>query len=642
MKLRKIFLFLVSAALSVALFTGCPGNVSGAEGSETQNDTLKDYKFNISHLPHDSEGLNVVIRAIFDKKTYEKDLGKIENYTADTCVEGTVQLPSTHDELTLLLVDKTEGKNEIKYLTEISERRFDQESNTYKITGYYYFKQESKSLIKKYVGINEKMFKALELDSEYDFNYYKTPFLLFYAEGLLGKKIAASVQENKSKYMEDGIEKERNKTFTDVYISSDINKIMSYDVTYSDLLSKYGTECQSDKVYIMVKPMFYDFDIEEEEALAKVKFTRILQDNEKCLTIDKSVFASDGMLYASGTYIDEKAFDKLYQINPKTNERILFAEVDGKITGIFESVSGTLLVSYDMTEEDGNEKTDVCKIDMSSAVVSPLTNGMDLECKEIIGFKDNKCLMFGRWTNEIHGIETVAYLLDFETGTFKKLKDKCLWSLQGINEGFYVPEYDMIVYSGSSSAHEICFLRVDETDEENPLVYGYNSGLFYDYDKNYPHKLYNTNPLEIITADGDIFTINVALIDSVEPIDDYDEDNDLIITNYFKKIEGWCQWSRNINKTYTDFIANGDFFYIMKVTPNEEMPTIYKDTTVEKYSFSAPDTLIDSVTIEKEEGLKLWKNNNEVYLQATYWKYLRGESSYSIDSDMISFHEIDF
>ena len=362
MKAHKFFLFLVSAALAVVLFTGCPGSINPGSGDketkqQTNNDNnqnnnneqnnesgnndrqdeevkLIDYKFKVFELPHDSEGLTVVARIILNKKIYRQNVGTIKNYTPETCIEGTVQLPSKYDEFSLWLIDNNDGKDDAIYYLGIDKNIFYKESTgTYEIDGFYYIYDDSSSLVENYVGINEAHFKELELDKEYKFDYNREPLLLFYLDNMKDKSIAAIVEENKSVYLdENGDQKEKRNTYTYVYYSSDIKKIMSYDVSYSDMLYERGEEIQDDRIYFMVKPMYYNSFTDKDKTESKVKFTRIISDKEKCLTIDKSVFASDGMLYASGTYIDEKTLTKLYKINPDTNERIFVHEFEGDIT----------------------------------------------------------------------------------------------------------------------------------------------------------------------------------------------------------------------------------------------------------------------------------------------------------------------
>ena len=213
MKAHKFFLFLVSAALAVVLFTGCPGSINPGSGDketkqQTNNDNnqnnnneqnnesgnndrqdeevkLIDYKFKVFELPHDSEGLTVVARIILNKKIYRQNVGTIKNYTPETCIEGTVQLPSKYDEFSLWLIDNNDGKDDAIYYLGIDKNIFYKESTgTYEIDGFYYIYDDSSSLVENYVGINEAHFKELELDKEYKFDYNREPLLLFYLDNM--------------------------------------------------------------------------------------------------------------------------------------------------------------------------------------------------------------------------------------------------------------------------------------------------------------------------------------------------------------------------------------------------------------------------------------------------------------------------
>ncbi|MBR6341923.1 MAG: hypothetical protein IKR64_08465 [Treponema sp.] len=663
MKAHKFFLFLVSAALAVVLFTGCPGSINPGSGDketkqQTNNDNnqnnnneqnnesgnndrqdeevkLIDYKFKVFELPHDSEGLTVVARIILNKKIYRQNVGTIKNYTPETCIEGTVQLPSKYDEFSLWLIDNNDGKDDAIYYLGIDKNIFYKESTgTYEIDGFYYIYDDSSSLVENYVGINEAHFKELELDKEYKFDYNREPLLLFYLDNMKDKSIAAIVEENKSVYLdENGDQKEKRNTYTYVYYSSDIKKIMSYDVSYSDMLYERGEEIQDDRIYFMVKPMYYNSFTDKDKTESKVKFTRIISDKEKCLTIDKSVFASDGMLYASGTYIDEKTLTKLYKINPDTNERIFVHEFEGDITALCEASQGTLLVSYSITDEEGQKSTSISKINLVTGNVSDSASGIEKMALYMIPYKNDKVVVFAK---DFKSTESFVLLIDSKTGDYKLMSEKCLFSLNSIREGFYVPEQDIIIYTNSGSPKDFSFLKIDETDSSNPMFYGYDTKYHTEYEMHYPIKLLNTNPLEVMTADGDIFRIDTAFIDSVEPVDDFDNP---AVGNYYHRIKDWCEWNRKVEIECVDFFIKDKYFYIIRLEEDAEHPTIYNTTFVEKYSFETPDKLIDSCQFEHEDGMKFWTNGEKLYLQATYWDYLTGVSK---SQDMISFHEIDF
>ena len=287
------------------------------------------------------------------------------------------------------------------------------------------------------------------------------------------------------------------------------------------------------------------------------------------------------------------------------------------------------MVAYTVEDGEGQQSSSISKIALSTGTVSNLSQGIGRLIEYMINYKENKIVLFAK---DFKSTEKFAFLLDYTTGTFKSVAQKCVFSLGDIKEGFYVPDYDIIVYSSNLSSKDIVFMKIDETDSDNPQLYGYDSKYTYDYENDYPHRLFSVNPLEVITGAGDIFTIDVDYIDSIEPIDEYPSGK-----QYHEKMIDWCIWNRNIGFTYDDFIACGDYFYIMKI---DKKDAYYKNNTiVEKRSFAEPGTIINTVTFEEENGIRLWKSGQKLYVQTTEWGFPSG--TYNAQ-DMIIFHEIDF
>lgn len=141
--------------------------------------------------------------------------------------------------------------------------------------------------------------------------------------------------------------------------------------------------------------------------------------------------------------------------------------------------------------------------------------------------------------------------------------------------------------------------------------------------------------LEVMTADGDIFSIDTDLIESVEPIDVNPINGD----TYLKKIRNWCNWNRTVDIDSVDFFVRGNYYYIVRLENDPELSTLYRNTFVEKYSFDAPGTLLSSCEFNHEDGIKFWNNGEKLYLQTTFEGYVSGAGS---SQDIISFHEIDF
>ena len=294
MKAHKFFLFLVSAALAVALFTGCSGTTSGV-GSENEdsnntnqikpsNVQFKDYKFKVSHLPHDSEGLTVYARTIVaDKYYYVDHFGKITNYTPDTCITGTVSLPAEYTKLEIVLVDMSTAVNEddegdAKYYALLNSDCYNAATDTYEFADYYEIWQRTTYATQTYYGINEKDFKPIEFGKEYAFDYQTTPYLLFYADDVKRDSLKAAIQETKYTVINSSGEEREETTYTKVYWSSDITKIMSYDKEL-DYLLNYNKQCKTNKVYIMVKPFYYDYK-QDKGKNTEVKVTISLTENE--------------------------------------------------------------------------------------------------------------------------------------------------------------------------------------------------------------------------------------------------------------------------------------------------------------------------------------------------------------------------
>ena len=630
MKLRKFIIFI--SIISVLLVTGCSSGVKTPDDNNKNGNTnsqeLTDYKFKLSRFPYGSEGLKIYARIRVGDKYSNHLISTVTSCTADAFIEKTIQMPKTLDSMYLFFVNE---EDEAEYRIKITDEEFlNSTTGVYEVDGYYeyYYEYDYMYYSNPYFAVNEGMFEKLELYKEYTFNYNTKPFIVGYFEGIKGRNIQLTINENQT----EG--EDRANTFTRCFVSLDKTEIMSYS-TEEYIPSSYSSyHCDEDTVYIMIKPYNYDFDLEEEKTGVTLTFSLDIPKEDRCLTIDKSCLASDNFLYASGKYFENKTLKNLYKIDTKLNERLLLHEFDGDISAICEPEQGKLLVSYIVEDEQNKKTTSFAKIDLASGNCSEITTGFEMNVNSILLYKDNQVVLFAR---NFRDYDNYLYLLNYTTGEYTEVTEKCSSSFWGVAEdAFYLSEYDLIIYSRKyTSPKDINFMRIDNSDVDGPQLYGIDSQYHSEYEMTYPFKLYNTNPLEFINADGKIFTIKTNIIDSIEPIDERDE-HGLISVTYYNKVKEWCEFSRSLDLTYSDFVACGEYFYIMKLY---KLNSLYNNTIVEKHSFADPETVIDTVTIDKEDGIKLWQCGDKIYLQTTYKGY---PSAASTSQDMISFHEIDF
>ncbi len=624
MKGRKIKTCFGLIVLLALFLTACSGSAKLPDKDPNENvpvpegTTLVDYKFHLTQLPYGSEGLKIKAQVKIGSNNYVYDIATVTSCTADAFIDKTVKLPNTYDALTFFFID---DNNKAKYYISIKDVFINKTTGVYEIDGYYCYYYDTSSPYKPYIAVNEAHFKELELNKEYSFNYRKEGYIVGYFNNVKGRKIKVEIKENKTE--------DKKNTNTYWYASSDITKIMTYDCDALYSFSTYNSE--EDKVYIMVKPQKYDFSVETEKTGITIKFYIDIPIEDACLTIDQSCFASDGCLYATGEYMSEKSKKKLYKIDPKTNERVLYKEFEGDISYIYEYEPGNLLVAYSIKENDKLKSSNISKIDLATDTVSVFAEGIELVIESIISYENDRLVLF---TKDLESTGRSVYLLDAKTGTGKVAPDKCFAaSVHTVKEAYYVPEHEIILYSVNGSPRDIAFFRIDETEADNPQVYGFDSQYHTEYEMHYPHRLFSTNPLEVINGDGDIFTIDIDFIDSVPPVDEQNSGG----LAYHNKIKDWCIWNRNIGFTYDDFIACGDYFYIMKI---DKKDAYYENNTiVEKRSFAEPGTIINTVTFEEENGIRLWKCDQKLYVQTTDWCFPSG--TYNAQ-DKIIFHEIDF
>lgn len=663
MKTRKTILLIFAAIFTLSLFTACSQSTgdstsngttgkTGTENNGTENNgtgkpggqgnvsadvQLVDYHFKVYNLPHDSEGLSVYAQAkrTDNKYTVEK-IGEIKNYTADTCVEGTVKLPVSYTSLGIFLVDMDASEEgDAKYSVTVTDD-YKVAANSYEIDGYYTIYEDHTYSTTTYYGINANQFVELEFGKEYSFNYQTKPYLLFYMDGYKGKEISVEIEEKKYSYTNqygtfDG------KTFTLVYWSSDIKKVMSYDEDLERLYD-FEQECMSDRVYVLVKPIRYNFNDDKDcDTTSKITFNYMIPDKDKCLTIDKSIFASDGKLYASGTCLDQKTLDKVYQVEPETGERKLFAEVEENIKGICEYKKGSLVVVTTDTKTKYEEMTSIFTIDLQSGAVSKVAEKIPLDIVALIDYKDDKIVLYGNGRSEFdNAYDSEVFLVDCKSGAFRKVEENKFCYSSVIKDGFYIPEYDVIIYYTSTSPKDVGFLKIDERDPDKPLMQEYQSKYHTEYNMNYPIKLLRIQPLEIISKDGDIFKIDTNLIEELDPVEYYEKDAGAV---YYTKIKEWCLFDRSADIKCDDYFVDGDYFYVMKL---EKVNSLKNTTTVEKYSFDAPQTVIESCKFENETGVSFWKYNGNVYLQTSEWNIVYTNNKAYDDEYMLLFHKLDF
>ena len=635
MKFRKFILFI--SIISLLLVTSCspsakiPDGTNDTDNTDTTNTTeLADYKFKLSNLPYGSEGLKIYARIRVGENKYSNHLiSTVTSCTADAVIEETIQMPKHIDSMYLFFVNE---EDEAEYRIKITDEKYlNSATGVYEVDGYYeyYYEYDSEILYSPYIAVNESMFEKLELNKDYTFNYKIKPFIVGYLEKIKGRDIQITIKENQT----EGEDKANTKTICKV--SLDKTKVMSYSSECDSLYSSsYSTfHCDEDIVYFMIKPQAYDSNLEKEKAEVTLTFSLKIPEEDRCLTIENSCMASDNFLYANGKYYEDKSLKNLYKIDIKLNERFLFHEFAGDISAICEVEQRKLLVSYIVEDEQKKKTTNVAIIDLASGNCSDITTGFEKDVDSILLYKDDQVVLF---TETFRDRQDYLYLLNYLTGEYTEVTKKCSSSSFCVpKDAFYLPENDLIVYSQkNTSPKNIAFIRIDNSDVDGPQLYGRSSQYHSDYKMTYPFKLYSTNPLEFINAAGEIFTVKPDIIDSVEPVDEYVQG--LLSVTYDNKVKEWCEFKRCLDFTYSDFIACGEYFYIMYVY---KLSSLYNNTVVEKHSFANPETVIKTVTIDKEDGIKLWQCGEKLYLQTTYKDYV---SVASTSQDMISFHEIDF
>ena len=604
MKSRKIIL-LLTVIVSVVLFAACSASADAPDTPAPSGEIEKKaYKFKISKLPYDSEGLEVIVRAEVNGISYKTDLGTVESCAADAYIEKTVQAAKEWDKMWIVFLDSY-GFD--KYSCRVTENCFNQTTETYEIDGYYlyHYRYTDTDPTKPYAACSEAHLQTLELNREYSFNSSKDPFLVFELSGARDKKLKISQMDS------DNI---------DIYVSTDKSKLLKYNNSITKITDNKSYDCGNNNVlYFMIRATSYNKD-----GTARFTFIDVTSNIEKCLNIDKAIIASDGNIYASGTSSSEHSKTFLWKINPVTGEKTKVKNYYEDISYICELDPGTLYVAY---------KCGIGTIDLATGICSDLVTNLPNIPSAISKYKDNKLVITGRRYGSSAGN---LIIFDEENKTFAAA-DYADFQLNRGNpdcakELFYISSADLFVHSSSDfSPKDISYLKFTDDGLTAPKYYSIDSQYHDDYGMKSPLKVISqsASEIKIISADGNLFIINPSVIT------DYDKTTYPDSMGYYRTVvDAWCVYDGNTYKAYDDCYFNDTNIYYMITDKTEDVCIIFK------CALSDPKTVIDECSFPGERGIQFFYNNNQLFVLAN-----GTEEIYKVDSYgdyEVYLHEIDF
>lgn len=608
MMFRKVAKCLMISALAVFLTVGCsqPSSSDSWTGNtDNTGDTgdtekpvadpsvvnFKDYHIKVSKLPYDSTGLTVLALAESEKyKDVKKELGKVISTEKDAVVEKTVSLPGEYDKLYIVFVNDSD---ELKYFCNIIPQNYNKTEALWDVDGFYYYRPKTAAdKSTPYAATDESKIEELELDKQYDFDAAELPYLIFHADNVIDKVLKLSVTGSSK---------------VDFYISSNKAKIMTYQ---ADKLSGDFYKCETQNIYIMLRPKEYDFSEGVTQPKCSFTFTDFTPELEKCLSIDKAIVASNGKIYASGTTEGNTGKTELFCIDPSdsfSKKRIKNFYED--IYTINELENGYLYVSY---------KDCISKVNIATEDVTEVVKDLKIKATNVAMYKTGDLVIIGE---ELQTTAEHGYLVNTTSGAAVELKYKEYpFNLTSTMNLQYISEKDLFIYERYGTPYDVFFLKIDITDPSNPTYVTCDS-LTYDYKFNYPIKVFNTSPLQLLTAAGEIFNINVENCE-VDPT----KDND-----YINKLKSWCTYEDVICRSYKDCCILGDYIYYLNYSDSENL------WTIEKCELSNPKKVLKQKTYENEKAVKLYKSGNKLYLLSNSAKSIYEKNNYKV-----FLHEIDF
>ena len=571
-------------------------NNNNNNNSETVEE--KDYTFKVSALPYDSDGLTIYVQMTSSKyQSVVEELGKITSVDKDAVVEKTVKLPEEYDKFALFFID---DDNNAEYYTALNPDYFyNSESDTWEVDGFYYYYYEKDYNPKDpYAATDETRINDFALDTKYEFDASTGPYYIWKADNVIDKILKISIEGSSN---------------VDVHISSNKADLMTYNV---QALKGNFYECKTQTVYIMLKPKEYNFGENVKQPKCSITFTDFTPELEKCLKIDKAVLASNGKIYASGETGDSETKEILYCLDPENNlSRTRVKNFNKTITSICELEEGILYVSYDYC---------ISKVELSTGIVSEFAKDLPASPQEMAMYEDGEILIAGI-EKDRYSIDYL-FLLDKENGTYSEVKEqKGSWGILGVKDLQYYQNGDIFFYSFSGSPKDICYIKLDMTNPAMPEYVSIDSKYHGNYKMDYPVMIYKTNPLQILTGAGEIFDIDLSVIETA--------DTTLAPAYYKEQVEDWCLYNETLFRAYNDCYIMGEYIYYMNYD-------LINDTcSVEKCALTEPKKVLKQEVYEDEVPVKLYKADNKLYLLTNSCDCIYpGQGDYY----KVYLHEIDF
>ena len=602
----KKFAHLLIVTFLAVLLAGCSqsasGNGSADNGKETSSlpDATSsefkqvDYKFRVSNLPYDSTGLKIYAQVESSKyKVHRVLLGEITSTAKDVYLTATVKLPEEYDALYLCFTD---SNNKMYYYNRVrKEYYYNEEKDLWDVDGYYYYYYKDKrDLTAPYAAISENSLKNLEWGKTYEFDADEGPYLVFQADNTKDKKLHFSIDGDTSKVA--------------LYVSSDKTKFMTYkgDRTLTEFYD--GT---TETLYIMVRPIEYDFSEDAVKPKCSITITDLASELENCIKIDKACFASDGKIYATGTTADNSEKNTLYCIAPDNYlSKTTIKNFVEPVYTIGELEEGVVYVSY---------KDCISKVDIATGTVTDLVKDLGIKATNVVMFKSDYLVVIGA---ELHTTTEHGYLVNKRTGAYTEMEcKKYPYILSLVKNLQYISDKDLFIYERNGSPKDISFLRIDITDPSNPKYVSWDSCYHVECKFDYPTTLFSTSPLKILTAAGEIFNIDVDVINNNDPNDD----------GYRDAIDNWCTYEDVLCKSYSNCYILGDYIYYLNYDSSG------KNCTIEKCALTAPKTVLAQKTYETQKAVDFYKSGEKLYLLTNSAK-----SIYTGDYYKVYLHTIDF
>lgn len=554
--------------------------------SSTETIEKIDYKFRITKLPYDSTGLTMCVQVFSDKyKTVTEEIAKITSVATDVVIEKTLKLPKEYDSMYLYFVDAE--KDEPHYYVRISPNTsfYNSTDDIWDIDGfYYYYYDETYNPRDPYVATDESWLKDLSYGTEYNFDASVLPYLLFKAETEVDKLISVSID---------------NDIDCDIYLSEDKDELMTYKAK-KHTTTGLSYKCKSQNVYIMLKPKEYIFGEGITQPKCSITVYDVSYELKKSLEIENAIVASNGKIYAYGTYGSNTGKSELFCIDPADNfTRTRIVNMTDEIYALSEVEPGIIYVS----SEDGC----ITKINIATSVVTPLITDFPRTPKYIHMYKNGKLIIFA---NNNGATAWYLYFMDKDTGDYQEFSQHAT-SMQNV---YYYPEEDIFFFEHAGSPTDIYFLKLYDVDTADPKLYYYDSKYHGSYNIRYPTHIFKTEPLQILSPGGVIFNIDLILTESPE----------------YKA--NWCLYDNQLDISAKDFCIVGDYIYYLIYQYSDD------EITVKKCALASPDTVLETRTYPEEKPVNLYKSGDKLYLLTNSQRsVISGERCYKV-----YLHEIDF